>query len=143
MAHTLYKIFYGNTLVYLGRTNQPLQNRLRGHFFKKPMHRCIDIELVTRIEYAEFEMPKSNYDYAFVDTWRDASDGAPMYERMKKLEKLSPNTKFSYWIENFLISRLRAFRFEKLYKLVADNADDAPKNYKEFTEMLVDDGCNI
>lgn len=55
MAHTLYKIFYGNTLVYLGRTNQPLQNRLRGHFFKKPMHRCIDIELVTRIEYAEFE----------------------------------------------------------------------------------------
>ena len=34
-------------------------------------------------EYAEREMPKENYDLAFVDTWRDASDGAPMYKKMK------------------------------------------------------------
>lgn len=53
-THTLYKIYYGDTLVYLGRTNQPLQTRLRGHFFKKPMHRTIDINQVTRIEYTEF-----------------------------------------------------------------------------------------
>lgn len=53
-THTLYKIYYGDTLVYLGRTNQPLQTRLRGHFFKKPMHRTIDINQVSRIEYAEF-----------------------------------------------------------------------------------------
>lgn len=53
-THILYKIYYGDTLVYLGRTNQPLQTRLRGHFFKKPMHRTIDINQVTRIEYTEF-----------------------------------------------------------------------------------------
>jgi hypothetical protein len=53
-THILYKIYYGDTLVYLGRTNQPLQTRLRGHFFKKPMHRTIDISQVSRIEYAEF-----------------------------------------------------------------------------------------
>ncbi|MBE6645849.1 MAG: hypothetical protein E7612_10855 [Ruminococcaceae bacterium] len=124
--------------------SQKVINLFKKHILPQFTHsEKVNIICSDAFEYAEFEMPKSNYDYAFVDTWRDASDGAPMYERMKKLEKLSPNTKFSYWIENFLISRLRAFRFEKLYKLVADNADDAPKNYKEFTEMLVDDGCNI
>ena len=59
-------------------------------------------------EYAEKKMPMEHYDFAFVDTWRDASDGAPMYERMKKLEQLSPMTEFSYWIESFLISSIRA-----------------------------------
>ena len=59
-------------------------------------------------EYAEHIMPSENFDFAFVDTWRDASDGAPMYEKMKKLEHLSKDTEFSYWIENFLISNLRA-----------------------------------
>ena len=59
-------------------------------------------------EYAEEVMPGENYDVAFVDTWRDASDGAPMYKRMKALEHLSPNTRFLYWVEGFLRSRLRA-----------------------------------
>ncbi len=65
-------------------------------------------------EYAERIMPGEKFDLAFVDTWRDASDGAPMYERMKALERLSPDTKFIYWIENFLISRLRALRFGEI-----------------------------
>ena len=50
----LYKIYYGKTLVYLGRTMQSLNSRLRGHFFKTPMQREIDIFSVTRIEYAMF-----------------------------------------------------------------------------------------
>lgn len=41
--------------MYLGRTKQLLQNRIRGHVFKKAMHRAIDISLVTKIEYAEFK----------------------------------------------------------------------------------------
>ena len=59
----LYKIYYGSDLVYLGRTKQALQNRLRGHFFKKPMHRVLDINLVTRIEYAEFKTVADMYLY--------------------------------------------------------------------------------
>lgn len=59
----LYKIYYGDSLVYLGRTKQPLQNRLRGHFFKKPMHRVIDINLVSKIEYAEFKTVADMYLY--------------------------------------------------------------------------------
>lgn len=86
--------------------------------------------------YAKHKMPEGRFDYAFVDTWRDASDGAPMYERMKPCEALNPDTEFSYWIENFLISRLRAQKFEELYKKVSDGAPDAPATYEEFTERL-------
>jgi len=80
-------------------------------------------------EYAEKIMPKENFDFAFVDTWRDASDGAPMYERMRRLEKYSQNTKFMYWIENFLISRLRALKFEEL-------CESQPESYEEFNNSL-------
>lgn len=66
-------------------------------------------------EYAERVMPRERFDVAFVDTWRDASDGAPMYSRMKALEHLSPNTEFLYWVEGFLRSRLRAERFSEIF----------------------------
>lgn len=87
-------------------------------------------------EYAKNTMPSEHFDYAFVDTWRDASDGAPMYERMRKLEKYSPNTKFSYWIENFLISRLRAEGFAKLMQMQDEKSPDFPKSYEEFINLL-------
>lgn len=51
--YIVYRIYYGDCLVYVGRTKQPLQNRIRGHLFNKPMHRTISIEQVTKIEYAE------------------------------------------------------------------------------------------
>jgi hypothetical protein len=88
-------------------------------------------------EYAERIMPEENFDYAFVDTWRDASDGLPMYEKMKALESLSPNTEFDYWIENFIISRRRAMRFEELWELYEKGDNNAPKSYNEFIERLV------
>lgn len=51
--YTLYRIYYGDQIVYIGRTKQPLQNRIRGHLYQKPMHRTIDIEQVSKIEYTE------------------------------------------------------------------------------------------
>ena len=96
----------------------------------------VRVILADAFEYAEFEMPKEKYDFAFVDTWRDASDGAPMYERMKPLEAKNPETEFAYWIENFLVSRLRALKFEELYKAVEEDAKDAPKTFAEFIEEL-------
>lgn len=67
----LYRIFYGDTLVYVGRTKQPLQNRIRGHLFAKPMHRTIAIEQVTKIEYAEFqtEADMNLYEIYFILKW--------------------------------------------------------------------------
>lgn len=54
----LYRIFYrdheGKDFVaYVGRTKQPLQARIRGHLFAKPMHRTISIDQVTKIEYTQ------------------------------------------------------------------------------------------
>ncbi len=88
-------------------------------------------------EYAEREMPKRHFDLAFVDTWRDASDGSEMYRRMKPLEKLNPDTKFLYWIENFLISRLRALRFAELCDRYDNGSLDMSKEeiIKELTDI--------
>lgn len=64
----LYRIYYGAEIVYVGRTNQPLQDRIRGHLFAKPMHRKIEIEKVTKIEYAEFasEADRNLYEIYFI-----------------------------------------------------------------------------
>lgn len=59
----LYKIYYGEHLAYLGRTKQPLQARIRGHMFQKPMHRNIDIHNVSKIEYTECKSTADMYVY--------------------------------------------------------------------------------
>lgn len=51
----LYKFHYTCGCVYLGRTKQKLQDRIRGHLFAKPMHRKININQIIKIEYAEFK----------------------------------------------------------------------------------------
>lgn len=67
MPHYLYKIYYENEtddiLVYLGRTNQRLKDRLRCHFFKKPIVRVLDLKLVSKIEYAEFKTEADMFLY--------------------------------------------------------------------------------
>ena len=64
----IYRIWYDSHIVYVGRTKQPLQSRIRGHLFNKPMHRTIDIEQVTKIEYAEFgsEADMNLYEIYFI-----------------------------------------------------------------------------
>ena len=97
--------------------------------------RKIKIVNMDAFEYAEKIMPKEGFDLAFVDTWRDASDGAPMYRKMKALEHLSPDTKFLYWIENFLISRIRAENFASLTKKIECGEYD-PKSIDEIIEKI-------
>lgn len=60
---TLYKIYFGDEVAYLGRTRQPINARLRGHFFKKKFHKCIDIYKVTKIECAETKTCADMYLY--------------------------------------------------------------------------------
>lgn len=66
------------------------------------------------IEYAREVMPEEHFDFVFVDTWRDSSDGTPMYKKMKPYEKENPGTEFSYWVENFLRSGWRAELYSEL-----------------------------
>lgn len=55
--YILYKIFYdspnGEFLVYIGRTKQKINARLRGHFKHLPMHKKIDVLQVSHIEISE------------------------------------------------------------------------------------------
>lgn len=61
MNYILYKIYYGEQLVYIGRTKQDLKDRLRLHFFGKPMVRKLDIFQTTKIEYALFNTEADMY----------------------------------------------------------------------------------
>lgn len=69
---TLYRIYYDEHIVYLGRTMQPLQNRIRGHLFKKPMHREICIHQISKIEYATFQSQADMflYEIYFINLWK-------------------------------------------------------------------------
>ena len=58
-------------------------------------------------DFAKNIMPKSEFDYAFVDLWHDTSDGVDLYIKMKKLEHLSNKTKFEYWIEKSILVTIR------------------------------------
>ena len=68
----LYKIFYGDCLVYIGRTKQPLQTRIRGYLFKKPMHRTIFIDQISKIEYAKFlsEADMNVYEIYYINLYK-------------------------------------------------------------------------
>ena len=86
-------------------------------------------------EYAEKIMPKEKFDLVFADIWRDGSDGAQMYSRMKPYEKLCRGTRFMYWIENFIISRLRALKFEELWEGLTDGDE---LTYSEIISKITD-----
>ena len=86
-------------------------------------------------EYAKKIMPHSDFDFAFVDLWHDASDGLSMYAEMRRLEALSSKTEFSYWIENTLISHLRRMVASEL----ASGDGKTLTSYEEIEEILSDD----
>ena len=103
--------------------------------WQMPNRHKIKIVESDAFEYAKQVMPKENFDLVFVDIWRDGSDGAEMYRRMKPYEASCPNTEFMYWIEGFIISRLRAMKFEELW----DSSEDGRElTYEETVQKLTD-----
>ncbi|MDQ1004960.1 acid phosphatase class B [Neobacillus niacini] len=57
-------------------------------------------------EYAQTHITPGHYDFVFTDLWHDVSDGIDMYLEMKKVEKQSPDTVFTYWIEKSILCYL-------------------------------------
>ena len=87
-----------------------------------PKKEKIDIVRQDAFEFATNCMSDGYYDHAFVDLWHDVSDGYPLYKQMKALEKNSPNTLFSYWIEDSLLSHLRWELFHRMSDLLSATA---------------------
>lgn len=76
-------------------------------------------EKVTIIESDAFaflsdHLKNEHYDFLFADIWHDALDGLDYYLQLKRLEPSAPNTKFLYWVEETLLSRLRWILFDKI-----------------------------
>lgn len=92
----LYRIWYRNCLAYIGRTKQPLQARIRGNMFAKPMHRAIDIHNVTKIEYAEFatEADMNLYEIYYINLWKP-----PLNVDDKARDNLSISLPDKEWME--------------------------------------------
>lgn len=57
-------------------------------------------------EYAKNFIKPGAFDFVFTDLWHDISDGMEMYLEMKKVERQSPTTVFSYWIEKSILCYL-------------------------------------
>jgi hypothetical protein len=58
-------------------------------------------------DYAQKHMANGNFDFVFTDLWHDVSDGKDMYLKMKKYERLSPKTIFTYWIEKSIMCYIK------------------------------------
>lgn len=63
MNYIVYKIYYENELIYIGRTKQKLIDRMRMHFFGNPFMPKIDIFRTTKIEYALFANESDQFVY--------------------------------------------------------------------------------
>lgn len=90
----------------------------------------IKVVLADAFEYASLQMPAEDFDFAFVDLWHDVSDGLNLFLRMKELEKLSPQTHFSYWMETSLYSALRWKLFDRIISH-ARSYDEALRHLKD------------
>lgn len=82
-------------------------------------------------KYAKEQMTKQDFDYAFVDLWRDTSDGVDMYVKMKKLELLSSKTHFEYWIEKSILVMIR----KRIFTAILESIEKG-KNTLSYDEIL-------
>lgn len=98
----IYRIYYGSNIIYVGRTKQPLQSRIRGHMFKKPMHRFVNIDCVTKIDYAEVgsEADMFLYEIYYINTLKPALNVDDKAD--DKLSVTLPELEFKdFWPKNF------------------------------------------
>lgn len=87
-----------------------------------PKKEKIDIVRQDAFEFADELHVRRLLRPCFCGLWHDVSDGYPLYKQMKALEKNSPNTLFSYWIEDSLLSHLRWELFHRMSDLLSATA---------------------
>ena len=63
MSYIVYRIYYDDKIIYIGRTKQHLIDRMRMHFFGNPYMPKIDIFRTTKIDYALFNSESDQFVY--------------------------------------------------------------------------------
>lgn len=93
------------------------------------------------LDYAETEAKATDYDFVFADLWHDTGDGLPLYLRLKRAERTDRRTAYAYWIEDQLLSALRALIFEGLAsgEGAPMETDRAIRSICELTHLLSDE----
>ena len=81
-----------------------------------PQFKYKDKIIIVESDAIEYLKRKSfDYDYAFVDLWRDIDDGLPLYVLTNKLALRHPKTTFDYWIEDSMIAVLKRCLINIIY----------------------------
>lgn len=126
----LYRIYYGNTLVYLGRTLQPLQDRIRGHLFKKPMQRELDINQITKIEYTTLQTEADMYLYEiyYINLWHP-----PLNKDDKSHDNLTVSLPELKW-EKFETKLWEKWK-EQIHKIDKDAEEARKRKLEHFNAM--------
>lgn len=75
----------------------------------------VKIVNIDAFDYLDSLTALSNVDHIFCDIWHDASDGLPLYLKIKNYEDKLKNIEFSYWIEESLLSEIRTMIFRTAY----------------------------
>lgn len=65
-----------------------------------PQREKIRVINTDAFDYAKSDMASEKYDFVFADIWHDVGDGKELYLEMKELETLSPDTQYTYWLED-------------------------------------------
>ena len=111
-----------------------------------PQKKKIRLLQTDAFDYLAGPMTRENYDFAFIDLWHDVSDGLPMYLRCRRLERLSPQTEFSYWIEQDMLIFLRGLIIEDWLRdakglerfIAADGEPPAPSRVREIAPEILE-----
>lgn len=100
-----------------------------------PHREKVKIVRADAFEYLESGMGGARYDEIFADLWHDASDGLPLYFRIRRAARKYPATHFSYWIEPSLLSLLRSM----LYRKLKESGQIAKIAERDLKKILSDD----
>lgn len=95
-----------------------------------PNRAKIVIEQDDAFAFAEERLPGMDADFVFVDLWHDTADGAELYLRMKKLERLT-GAPFAYWVEPSIAALIRGL------------AHDDEKEGRAWAKRLLQSGQSI
>lgn len=128
----LYRIYYGDHIVYVGRTKQPLQTRIHGHMFAAPMHRSIDIHNVSKIEYAMLptEADMNLYEIYLINLWKPELnvDDKARYQLTVRLDDLEwfefIPANWDKWLQQLEPDDLRSWKKHRNHRLADKYIDD-------------------
>lgn len=87
----------------------------------------------------EFLNQKFQADHMFVDIYRTAQDGLPLYAAFKKLENKFKGMKWHYWLENSILGLFRRYLMIYLEEQLQGLGDESYQSPKKMEDRFLSD----